>query len=158
MSRGARGLVARLAQMRVRVPCWPTRPFAGKTVPQKVFWPGSLLEPQFERSASHGLGDHRRDRRAEVLLNASCASGSVVGRCGRTESLRSPSAARYLPTVRSCTSTPKASATVLTDDGIGEIKDMLTAARQSTKEWKDFLQDFVADPDIIACVKDQSLR
>ena len=40
--------------------------------------------------------------------------------------------------------------TALTDDGISEIKDMLAAARRSTKEWHDFLQDFVADPDIIA--------
>ena len=48
--------------------------------------------------------------------------------------------------------------TALTDDGIGELKDMLTAARRSTTEWNDFLQDFVADPDIIARVKDQSLR
>ena len=48
--------------------------------------------------------------------------------------------------------------TALTDDGISELKDMLAAARRSTKEWHDFLQDFVADPDIIARVKDQSLR
>ncbi len=48
--------------------------------------------------------------------------------------------------------------TALTVDGIGELKDMLTAARRSTKEWNDFLQDFVAEPDIIARVKDQSLR
>ena len=48
--------------------------------------------------------------------------------------------------------------TTLTDHGISEIKDMLAAARRSTKEWHDFLQDFIADPDIIARVKDQSLR
>ena len=35
---------------------------------------------------------------------------------------------------------------------------MLTTARRSTTEWNDFLQDFVADPDIIARVKHQSLR
>ena len=48
--------------------------------------------------------------------------------------------------------------TTLTDDGISEIKDMLAAARRSTKDWQDFLRDFVADPDIIARVKDQPLR
>ncbi len=44
------------------------------------------------------------------------------------------------------------------DDGIEELQDMLAAARRSTKEWHDFLRDFVADPDIIARVKDQPLR
>jgi hypothetical protein len=48
--------------------------------------------------------------------------------------------------------------TALTDDGIEELKDMLAAARRSTEEWDDFLQDFVADPDIIARVKAQSPR
>lgn len=50
------------------------------------------------------------------------------------------------------------SITALTDDGISEIKDMLAAARRSTKDWHDFLRDFVADPDIIARVKDQPPR
>ncbi len=44
--------------------------------------------------------------------------------------------------------------TALTDDGIEELQDMLAAARRSTKDWQDFLRDFVADPDIIARVKD----
>lgn len=48
--------------------------------------------------------------------------------------------------------------TALTDDGIEEVQDMLAAARRSTKDWHDFLRDFVADPDIIARVKDQPLR
>ena len=48
--------------------------------------------------------------------------------------------------------------TTLTDDGISEIKDMLASARQSTKDWHDFLRDFVADPHIIARVKDLPLR
>ena len=48
--------------------------------------------------------------------------------------------------------------TALTDDGICEIKDMLAAARGSTIEWHDFLRDFVANPNIIARVKDQPLR
>ena len=42
----------------------------------------------------------------------------------------------------------------LTDNGISEIKDMLASARQSTKDRHDFLRDFVADPYIIARVKD----
>ena len=46
----------------------------------------------------------------------------------------------------------------LTDDGIREINDMLADARRSTKDWHDFLRCFVADPDIIARVKDQPLR
>ena len=48
--------------------------------------------------------------------------------------------------------------TTLTDSGISEIKDMLAVARRSTKDWHDFLRDFVADPDVIARVKDQPLR
>ena len=48
--------------------------------------------------------------------------------------------------------------TALTDDGICEIKDMLAAARRSTKDWHDILRDFVADPDVSARVKDQPLR
>lgn len=48
--------------------------------------------------------------------------------------------------------------TTLTDEGIREIKDMLADARRSTKDWHDFLRNFVADPDIIARVKDQPLR
>ena len=48
--------------------------------------------------------------------------------------------------------------TALTDDGISEIKDMLAAARRSTNDWHDFLRCFVADPDIIARVKNKPLR
>lgn len=48
--------------------------------------------------------------------------------------------------------------TALTDDGIGELRDMLRAARISTEEWQGFLDDFVGDPDIIARVKDMPLR
>jgi enolase len=48
--------------------------------------------------------------------------------------------------------------TALTDDGISEIKDMLAAARRSTKDWHDFLKAFVSDPDVITRVKDQPLR
>ncbi|MEO3480331.1 hypothetical protein AAFO90_22035 [Phaeobacter sp. CAU 1743] len=48
--------------------------------------------------------------------------------------------------------------TALTDDGIEELRDMLKSARGSVKEWNNFLEDFVAEPDIIARVKDQPLR
>lgn len=46
----------------------------------------------------------------------------------------------------------------LTDDGIDEIKDMLKWARESKDAWHNFLEDFVADPEIIARVKDQGPR
>ncbi|MBY6163098.1 hypothetical protein KUV73_19600 [Mameliella alba] len=48
--------------------------------------------------------------------------------------------------------------TALTDDGIDEIRDMLTSARSSVEEWHSFLDDLVSEPDIIARVKDQPLR
>ena len=48
--------------------------------------------------------------------------------------------------------------TALTDDGIDEIRDMLASARVSVEEWQNFLENFVAEPDIIARVKDQPLR
>lgn len=50
--------------------------------------PRFILEPDFERSALRGLRDRNRYRRAEVFLKDSCATGSVLGCCGRTESLR----------------------------------------------------------------------
>jgi len=48
--------------------------------------------------------------------------------------------------------------TALTDEGIDELREMLESARMSVEEWRSFLEDFVAEPDIIARVKDQSLR
>jgi len=48
--------------------------------------------------------------------------------------------------------------TALTQDGIEELRDMLANARVSTKEWHSFLDDFVAEPGIIARVKNQPLR
>lgn len=38
--------------------------------------------------------------------------------------------------------------TALTDDGIDELKDMVTAARRSPKSWNEFLEDFVDDQEI----------
>ena len=48
--------------------------------------------------------------------------------------------------------------TALTDDGIDELKDMLDDARRSPDAWRAFLEDFVADPDIIARVKKNGPR
>ena len=48
--------------------------------------------------------------------------------------------------------------TALTDDGIDELKDMLHDARRSPDAWRGFLEDFVADPDIIARVKENGPR
>ena len=48
---------------------------------------------------------------------------------------------------------PDDSRTALTDDGIDELRDMITAARQSPDEWDQFLEDFVDDPDVIKTVK-----
>ena len=48
---------------------------------------------------------------------------------------------------------PDDSRTALTGDGIDELRDMITAARQSPDEWDQFLEDFVDDPDVIKTVK-----
>ena len=48
--------------------------------------------------------------------------------------------------------------TTLTDNGVQELRDMLASARVSVEEWHSFLDDFVAEPDVIARVKDQPLR
>lgn len=56
--------------------------------------PCLVLEPDFQRLALRGRRDRRSYCRAEVFLNAACASGSDFGCRGRTESLRYPNAAR----------------------------------------------------------------
>lgn len=48
--------------------------------------------------------------------------------------------------------------TALTDDGVEELRQMLTHARRSSEEWNDFLDDFVSDPDIVARIKAKSTR
>lgn len=48
--------------------------------------------------------------------------------------------------------------TALTDDGIDELKDMLDDGRRSPDAWHGFLEDVVADPDIVARVKEKGLR
>ena len=53
-----------------------------------------ILEPDLDGFALRSLRDRRRYRRTEVFLKASWASGSVLGCCGRTDSLRYPNGAR----------------------------------------------------------------
>jgi hypothetical protein len=48
--------------------------------------------------------------------------------------------------------------TALTGDGIDELRDMLADARRSPKDWHNFLEDFVSNPDIIARVKEKDPR
>lgn len=48
--------------------------------------------------------------------------------------------------------------TVLTDHGIEELRDMLRDARRTPQDWEDFLKYFVAEPDIIARVKEKGPR
>jgi hypothetical protein len=48
--------------------------------------------------------------------------------------------------------------TALTDNGIEELRDMLTSARVSIEAWHSFLEDFADDPNIIARVKNLQLR
>jgi hypothetical protein len=48
--------------------------------------------------------------------------------------------------------------TALTGDGIDELRDMLGDARRSPKDWHNFLEDFVSNPDIIARVKEKDPR
>ncbi len=48
--------------------------------------------------------------------------------------------------------------TALTDNGIEELRDMLADARRSPEHWRNFLEDFVADPDVIARVNEKDPR
>ena len=48
--------------------------------------------------------------------------------------------------------------TALTDRGIEELRDMLSAARITPENWHEFLDDFVHDPDLVARIKAQSPR
>lgn len=45
--------------------------------------------------------------------------------------------------------------TALTDDGVEELRRMLTNARRSTQAWLAFLDDFVSDPEIASRLKGQ---
>ena len=43
--------------------------------------------------------------------------------------------------------------TALTDDGIEELRDMLTAARATTKTWHEVLNDFVGNARLVDRIK-----
>jgi hypothetical protein len=53
---------------------------------------------------------------------------------------------------------PDEALSALTDDGIEELKDMIQAARISTKTWHTFLDDFVDDADLVTQIKAKSPR
>ena len=53
---------------------------------------------------------------------------------------------------------PDESITSLTDDGVDELRSMITCARRSPDDWDEFLQSFVGDQDIINRVKAQNPR
>lgn len=46
----------------------------------------------------------------------------------------------------------------LTDDGIDELRQMLTDARQSAEKWQEFLECFVDDDEVVERVKAYSPR
>ena len=50
------------------------------------------------------------------------------------------------------------SAPALTDDGIDELRQMLSDARRSAEKWQEFLDCFVLDEEIVARVKTYSPR
>jgi hypothetical protein len=53
---------------------------------------------------------------------------------------------------------PEKTISALTDDGVEELTDMIRAARNNTKTWHTFLDDFVDDADLVSRAKAQSLR
>jgi hypothetical protein len=48
--------------------------------------------------------------------------------------------------------------TALTDDGVDELRQMLSDAHRSPETWNNFLKDFVDDEELIARVKAKSPR
>jgi hypothetical protein len=53
---------------------------------------------------------------------------------------------------------PEEGIDALTDEGTDELASMLAHARQTHDQWMEFLQDFVADPEIIETVKNLKPR
>ena len=53
---------------------------------------------------------------------------------------------------------PRQVHSALTDDGVGELTDMIRSARIATKTWHKFLDVFVVDADLVSRIKAQSLR
>ena len=45
---------------------------------------------------------------------------------------------------------PDEAISALTDRGIQELRDMLADARRTANTWRDFLEDFVSDPEAAA--------
>jgi len=45
----------------------------------------------------------------------------------------------------------------ITEDGVDELRDMITDARKSPDEWDRFLEDFVDDADAIKAIKARSV-
>jgi hypothetical protein len=54
--------------------------------------------------------------------------------------------------------TTKENTKLISAHGIEELRDMLTDARRSPEHWRNFLEDFVNDPDVIARVKENGPR
>lgn len=50
---------------------------------------------------------------------------------------------------------PDEAITALTDPGVEELADMLRDARRSTKDWHEFIDDFVDDTELAARFKSQ---
>ncbi|KUJ85239.1 hypothetical protein AVO45_17190 [Ruegeria marisrubri] len=48
--------------------------------------------------------------------------------------------------------------TAVTGHGSEELRDLILDARRSPKDWRNFLEAFVSDPDITARVKDSGPR
>ena len=63
----------------------------------------------------------------------------------------------YSAIISVCTGPDKA-ITALTDHGVEELTDMLSEARLTTKTWRQFLDDFVDDPELAARFKARALR
>jgi len=53
---------------------------------------------------------------------------------------------------------PDEAITALTDDGVEELTEMLSEARRTARDWHQFLDDFVDDPELAARFKDQAPR
>jgi hypothetical protein len=53
---------------------------------------------------------------------------------------------------------PDGTISALTDDGVEELTDMIQTARNTTKTWHEFLDDFIDEADLISRIKAQSQR
>ena len=53
---------------------------------------------------------------------------------------------------------PDDTTSALTDDGVEELKDMIRAARVTTKTWHEFIDDFVDNAELVTRFKAQPPR